>query len=120
MTRRSDRYALAEIYTDDQGRRVHWYLPKGTKMTTTSKTPATRPSKASGTRSAPEPVGVLEIAGALGVATDTVQKWRLRFTPELADHPFPEPRWKVGGAPAWDMREVRRWCKATDRTDLLD
>lgn len=82
-------------------------------MTTTA---ASR-SKSPAPRSAPVPAGVLEIAQALGVATDTVQKWRARFTVELADHPFPEPRWTVGGAPCWDLRDVVRWAKRTGRLD---
>jgi predicted DNA-binding transcriptional regulator AlpA len=56
-----------------------------------------------------EPVGVLEISERLGVATDTVNKWRDRH----AD--FPKPPWEVSGYLAWNWSDVLAWAKATGR-----
>ena len=45
-----------------------------------------------------DPVGVIEIAERLSVTRDAVNQWRRR------DVGFPEPRWTVGGRPAWGKR----------------
>lgn len=74
---------------------------------------ATKPSPTSKTRSVVEPVGILEIAARLDVASDTVQKWRARFAD--TDKPFPEPRGAISGQPWWHWGDVARWCKATGR-----
>lgn len=53
-----------------------------------------------------DPVGAVEIATRLGVARRTVDSWRGRGT---KGDPFPEPRWTVGGRPAWNWDDVERW-----------
>lgn len=50
-----------------------------------------------------DPVGAVEIAARLGVKRRTVDSWRQRG---LA---FPDPRWTVGGRPAWDWPDVEAW-----------
>lgn len=50
-----------------------------------------------------DPVGVVEVAARLGVQRATVDQWRQR------DLGFPEPRWTVGGRPAWQWEDVQRW-----------
>lgn len=55
------------------------------------------------------PVGVMEIAEALDVRQDTVNKWRDRH------ESFPAPRWFVSGFPAWDLADVKAWAKQTGR-----
>lgn len=56
-----------------------------------------------------DPVGTIEIADRLGATRHAVNQWRRR---PLS---FPEPRWQVGGRPAWDWREVERWARTTGR-----
>jgi predicted DNA-binding transcriptional regulator AlpA len=56
-----------------------------------------------------EPVGVVEIAERLGVTRKAVDAWRMR------DLGFPEPRWTVGGRPAWEWEDVEAWARATSR-----
>lgn len=51
-----------------------------------------------------DPVGAVEIAERLGVARRTVDSWRQR---EMG---FPEPRWTVGGRPAWNWDDVAPWA----------
>lgn len=53
-----------------------------------------------------DPVGAVEIATRLGVKRRTVDSWRQR------DLGFPEPRWSVGGRPAWNWDDVERWANA--------
>jgi len=55
-----------------------------------------------------EPVGLVEIAERFDVARSTVDQWRAR-------HLLPEPRWIVGGRPAWDWRDIQAWAKRTGR-----
>lgn len=50
-----------------------------------------------------DPVGAVEIAARLGVQRRTVDSWRQR------DIGFPEPRWSVGGRPAWNFDDVQAW-----------
>lgn len=88
---------------------------KATTKTTSKESPVKGSRKPAQRRPALEPAGVAEIATAFGVAADTVQKWRLRFTPELADHPFPEARGTIGGNPWWHLGDVIRWAKRTGR-----
>lgn len=56
-----------------------------------------------------EPVGVVEIADRLGVTRKAVDAWRMR------DLGFPEPRWTVGGRPAWEWEDVEAWARETGR-----
>ena len=56
------------------------------------------------------PVGAVEIAARLGVARRTVDQWRQR---ELG---FPEPRWTVGGRPAWAWADIEAWAAARRKT----
>lgn len=58
-----------------------------------------------------EPVGTNEIAERLGVTRHAVKQWRVR------DLGFPEPRWSVGGRPAWDWDDIERWALETGRLD---
>jgi predicted DNA-binding transcriptional regulator AlpA len=55
------------------------------------------------------PVGIPEIAERLGVKRATVDQWLQRH----AD--FPEPKWTVGGRPAWELNDVLRWARKTGR-----
>lgn len=61
-----------------------------------------------------EPVGAVEVAARLGVKRATVDIWRTR------DLGFPEPRWTVGGRPAWNWDEIEAWAKQTNRTPTLE
>lgn len=56
----------------------------------------------------PDPVGLVEIADRLGVARQTVDAWRYRDL-------LPQPRWTVGGRPAWAWPDVAAWATATGR-----
>ena len=50
--------------------------------------------------------GRAEVAAALGVSVDQLDKWRRRG---LRGVPFPGPRWQVSGQPAWDLANVAAW-----------
>jgi predicted DNA-binding transcriptional regulator AlpA len=56
-----------------------------------------------------DPVGTVEIAARLAVARSTVDQWRQRSLG------FPEPRWTVGGRPAWNWLDVEAWAVQTER-----
>lgn len=56
----------------------------------------------------PEPVGLAEIAERLGVSRATADQWRYRGV-------LPDPRWTVGGRPAWNWADVERWAHETGR-----
>jgi predicted DNA-binding transcriptional regulator AlpA len=56
----------------------------------------------------PTVVGLAEIADRLGVRRGTVDQWRWRGE-------LPEPKWTVGGRPAWHWPEIKQWAKATGR-----
>ncbi len=58
------------------------------------------------------PVGLAEIADRLGVERCTVDKWRNRGL-------LPEPRWTVGGRPAWAWADIAAWAFETGRGDSL-
>ncbi|MGZ6836791.1 MAG: helix-turn-helix transcriptional regulator [Blastococcus sp.] len=55
-----------------------------------------------------DPVGIPEIAARLGVKRATVDIWRTRQL-------LPEPRWTVGGRPAWNWPDVLEWARQTGR-----
>lgn len=57
-----------------------------------------------------EPVGAVEIADRLGVARGTVDRWRLRPAVQ-----FRQPRWTVGGRPAWNWPDIEAWAQETGR-----
>lgn len=65
-----------------------------------------------------EPVGLVEIADRLGVSRSAVDLWRFRDK-DAAKHPdrerMPEPRWTVGGRPAWNWSDIERWARKTGR-----
>jgi len=54
------------------------------------------------------PVGAVEIADLLGVGRSTVDQWRQRGL-------LPEPRWTVGGRPAWAWSDIATWAAETGR-----
>jgi predicted DNA-binding transcriptional regulator AlpA len=56
-----------------------------------------------------EPVGLAEIAERLGVKRATADIWRNRGL-------LPEPRWTVGGRPAWNWPDIAKWAESTGRT----
>lgn len=57
-------------------------------------------------------VGVPQIARRLKRGRSTVDQWRWRTTKV----PFPQPRWNVGGCPAWDWAlDIEPWAKETGR-----
>jgi predicted DNA-binding transcriptional regulator AlpA len=60
-----------------------------------------------------DPVGLVEIATRLGRSRGVVDVWRHRGL-------LPEPRWIVGGRPAWDWSDITAWCQATGRSALLE
>lgn len=53
-----------------------------------------------------DPVGVTEIARRLGRPRDTIQKWRTRH------QDFPQPRWTIHGAAAWNWPDIAAWVNA--------
>lgn len=55
-----------------------------------------------------QPVGEKEIAERLGVSRKTVEKWRDRDV-------MPQPRWTVGGRPAWNWPDIWDWAVETGR-----
>lgn len=55
-----------------------------------------------------EPVGLAEIGERVGVARSTVDQWRQRGV-------LPEPRWTVGGRPAWAWADIASWAERTGR-----
>lgn len=57
-----------------------------------------------------DPVGIIEIMERLNVSRKLMDHWRTRGRD---GQPFPEPRWTVGGRPAWRWGDVKRWHKAT-------
>lgn len=54
------------------------------------------------------PVGIVEIADRLGVKRATVDQWLQRGL-------LPDPRWTVGGRPAWAWSDVQAWAVETGR-----
>lgn len=62
-----------------------------------------------------DPVGIAEIAERLGVTRSAVESWRTRDT----DPPFPEPRWRVGGRPAWEWETVAEWGRSYGSPTVL-
>lgn len=54
------------------------------------------------------PVGIAEIAEALGMRRQTVAVWKVRGL-------LPPPRWTVSGAPAWRWGEIADWAERTGR-----
>jgi hypothetical protein len=56
-----------------------------------------------------EPVGTREIAERLGVSRKAVEAWRTR------NLGFREPRWTVGGRPAWAWDDVEDSARRTGR-----
>lgn len=67
-----------------------------------------------------DPVGVPEIAARLGRSRQTVDNWRYASTRGTLPVPLPEPKWRVGGRPAWDWADVEAWAKETGRHDAKD
>lgn len=57
-----------------------------------------------------DPVGAVEIAARLGVQRATVDQWQQRKL-------LPQPRWTVGGRPAWDWADIAAWATATGRLE---
>lgn len=55
-----------------------------------------------------EPVGIPEIADRLRVKRETVDIWRFRKL-------LPDPRWTVGGRPAWNWPDIAAWAEQTGR-----
>lgn len=56
-----------------------------------------------------DPVGATEIANRASVLRATVEQWTRRHAT------FPEPRWTVGGRPAWNWPDVEEWLHMTKR-----
>lgn len=54
-------------------------------------------------------MGTVEIAERAGVSRKAVDQWRARHDD------FPEPKWTVGGRPAWDWPEIEEWLRETGR-----
>lgn len=61
-----------------------------------------------------DPVGIVEVIDRLGVTRKAYEQWQARYGPDTAT-PFPEPRWTVGGRPAWDWSDIERWAIDTGR-----
>lgn len=57
----------------------------------------------------PTVVGVVEIVRRLDVSRSAFDQWRYRGLG------FPEPKWTIGGRPAWYWPDVLRWAKKTGR-----
>jgi len=61
-----------------------------------------------------DPVGLTEIAARLGVQEQSAHNWRTRGR-------LPEPRWTVGGRPAWDWHlDIHPWAATTGRLHRKD
>lgn len=60
-----------------------------------------------------EPVGIKEIAERFGVKRQTVDMWLQRDL-------LPDPRWIVGGRPAWDWPDIELWAMQTGRAGRLE
>ena len=56
-----------------------------------------------------DPVGTVEIAARLNVTRKAVDAWRNR------NLGFPDPRWTVGGRPAWNWPDIEAWARTTGR-----
>lgn len=58
-------------------------------------------------------LGVLGVAGELGVTRHAVHKWRSRY-PTASDHPFPQPDVEIDGIPGWRAKRmalITRWSE---------
>ena len=53
--------------------------------------------------------GPAEVGSVLGVASNTVNAWKLR------SNQFPEPVLQLRAAAIWDIREVIAWADASGR-----
>jgi hypothetical protein len=65
-----------------------------------------------------DPVGIVEVADRLGLARQTLTNLRYASLHGTGGtHPFPEPRWTIGGkTPAWDWQlDIVPWATATGR-----
>jgi hypothetical protein len=60
-----------------------------------------------------DPVGIPEIAARLNVKRSTVDMWGYR-------HLLPEPRWQVGGRPAWNWPDIETWARESGRLTEAD
>ena len=56
-----------------------------------------------------EPVGMVEICDRIGVTRSAVNQWR------VGSEEFPQPKWTVGGRPAWNWPDVEKWARLTGR-----
>ncbi len=84
-------------------------------MSTTERGPPKNPQQGPASTGPPDkrerqltPVGIIEIAERLGVERATVDMWKYRGL-------LPEPKWTVGGRPAWNWTDIERWARATGR-----
>jgi len=59
------------------------------------------------------PIGIPEIAVILHVKRETVDMWQYR------KH-LPEPRWIVGGRPAWAVSDIEEWARSTGRLPTIE
>jgi hypothetical protein len=65
-----------------------------------------------------DPVGLVEVADRLGLARQTLTNLRYASLHGTGGvHPFPAPRWTIGGkTPAWDWQlDIVPWATATGR-----
>src|ERR671918_77939 len=65
-----------------------------------------------------DPVGLVEVADRLGLAHQTLTNLRYASLHGTGGtHPFPEPRWTIGGkTPVWDWQlDIVPWATATGR-----
>lgn len=116
LDQRGDATGVSEIMRDmdfglewdeAQGRHVN-VAPEWDVIVEAGRLMAARRAAEDRARATAVPVGLVEIADRLGVQRATVDQWRARGL-------LPEPRWTVGGRPAWSWLEIAEWATETGR-----
>lgn len=62
-----------------------------------------------------DPVGINEIAEALGVEPSTVRSWQIRGRKMTRQTPMPQPKCHRTGTPLWEWKAIEAWARETGR-----